>query len=439
MSNRVLIVGATGTFGRRLTEHLAATTDFEIIVGARRLPTAHDFAALLRGRFPDLVIEPRALDASTVTPGDLRDLGAWCVVDTAGPFQGSRQRLAEIAIAAGCHYVDISDARDFVAVFPRLDAAAKCAAVLAVTGASSTPALGQLVLDHLVAGWRSIDSVEIAISPGNRQPRGLSVVKAILSGAGRPMKVYEGGRWSISRGMSGLVRRRMPGLGNRWLFLIDTPDLDLIPARFAPQRFAIFRAGLELTFLHLGIWALSKVVVIGLLPSLVPLAGPLRWLAERLRTFGSGRGGMAVDVEGLDREGRPSLATWALVAHEADGPFIPVLPAAAVMRALAEGRITATGAMACIGLVSLSDMHREFSRYHIVTRCAKPLGNRKQPALDPRRDLQRGSVTPAHRSWRQKHGSDPPLRPQSGAPSRRQAVHQAPSAKTAAESARDEI
>src|SRR6516162_9881710 len=59
-------------------------------------------------------------------------------------------------------------------------------------------------------------------------------------------------------------------------------------------------------------------------------------------------------------------------------------------------------------------------------RGAKPLGNRKQPALDPRRDLQRGSVTPAHRSWRQKHGSDPPLRPQSGAPSRRQAVHQAP-------------
>jgi hypothetical protein len=117
MSNRVLIVGATGTFGRRLTEHLADTTDLEIIVGARRLPTAHDFAALLRGRFPDLVIEPRALDASTVTPSDLRDLGAWCVVDTAGPFQGSGQRLAEIAIAAGCHYVDISDARDFVAVF----------------------------------------------------------------------------------------------------------------------------------------------------------------------------------------------------------------------------------------------------------------------------------------------------------------------------------
>jgi saccharopine dehydrogenase-like NADP-dependent oxidoreductase len=148
MSNRVLIVGATGTFGRRLTEHLAATTDFEIIVGARRLPTAHDFAALLRGRFPDLVIEACVLDASTVTPSDLRHLGAWCVVDTAGPFQGSGQRLAEIAIAAGCHYVDISDARDFVAAFPRLDAAAKCAAVLAVTGASSIPALGQLVLDH---------------------------------------------------------------------------------------------------------------------------------------------------------------------------------------------------------------------------------------------------------------------------------------------------
>jgi hypothetical protein len=46
-------------------------------------------------------------------------------------------------------------------------------------------------------------------------------------------------------------------------------------------------------------------------------------------------------------------------------------------------------------------------------RGAKPLGNRKQPALDPGRDPQRGSVTPAHWSRREKYGGDPPLRPQS--------------------------
>src|SRR2546430_4343015 len=39
------------------------------------------------------------------------------------------------------------------------------------------------------------------------------------------------------------------GLGRRWLFLIDTPDLDLVPQRFAPRRDALWRAGLELTLL----------------------------------------------------------------------------------------------------------------------------------------------------------------------------------------------
>jgi hypothetical protein len=44
----------------------------------------------------------------------------------------------------------------------------------------------------------------------------------------------------------------------------------------------------------------------------------------------------------------------------------------------------------------------------------RPLGNRKQPSLEPRHHLRRGSVTPAHRPRRQEHGSRPPLRPQSG-------------------------
>src|ERR1700686_2412057 len=98
----------------------------------------------------------------------------------AGPFQGAGYRLARAAIAAGLHYVDLADARDFVAGFGALDAAARAAGVVALSGASSTPALSHAVLDRLTKGWRSIDTVDIAISPGNRSaPRGLSVIRAI--------------------------------------------------------------------------------------------------------------------------------------------------------------------------------------------------------------------------------------------------------------------
>src|SRR4029077_11869572 len=56
----------------------------------------------------------------------------------------------------------------------------------------------------------------------------------------------------------------------------------------------------------------------------------------------------------------------------------------------------------------------------------RSLGDRKQAALGSRRDIRRGPVTPTHRSWCQKHGGGPPLRPQSGPPSRRQTINQAP-------------
>jgi saccharopine dehydrogenase-like NADP-dependent oxidoreductase len=368
MSRRVVVIGGTGAFGGRLVEGLLATSDLAVVIAARRRQPAEQAAAALRARYPGRVIETCALDASVITAADLRRLDAWCVVDAAGPFQGAPPRVAEAAIAARCHYVDLADARAFVAAFPCLDGAARAAGVLAVTGASTTPGLGQAALDALVRDWQRLDRVEIAISPGNRQPRGLSVVKAILAGAGQPVCAFRDGRWTDLRGMSLLTRRRMPGLGRRWLFLIDAPDLDLVPLRFKPRCDALWYAGLELTVLHLGVWALSHLVAAGLLRSLVPLARPLRAVADWFLAAGTGRGGMMVEAQGIDRAGRAVVATWALVAREAGGPHVPVLPALAVVRALAAGRLARTGAMACAGLIPLSDFAGDFARLRIVTR-----------------------------------------------------------------------
>ena len=54
----------------------------------------------------------------------------------------------------------------------------------------------------------------------------------------------------------------------------------------------------------------------------------------------------------------------------------------------------------------------------------RPLGDRKQPSLEPRHRLRRGPVAPAHRPRRQEHGRRPPLRPQSNTSSCRQTIHQ---------------
>ncbi len=266
------------------------------------------------------------------------------------------------------HYVDLAYARDFVAGFAALDGEARAAGVVALAGASSTPALSHAVLDRLTAGWRYIDTIEIAISPGNRNsPRGLSVIRAILSYAGKPVRVFAGGDWTRQPGWGRPIRRDMPGLGKRWLSLCETPDLDLVPARFAPRQAAIFRAGLELSVMHLGLFLAGLLVQARLLPSLTPFARVLRWLAERAKGFGSDRGGMVVEAAGSDAAGNPVRATWSLVAEAGDGPVIPTLPALAVIRALAEGRLSRPGAGPCVGLLDLDWISREFMPYRIST------------------------------------------------------------------------
>ena len=305
------------------------------------------------------------IDRNSATVADIAALRAFCVVDAAGPFQNQDQRFARAVIEAGCHYVDLADARDFVAAFPALDALAKSHGVLAVTGASSTPALSHAVIDDLTRGWARVDSVEIAISPGNRVPFGLAVIKAILSYVGRPVRVWRYGRWTQAPGWGLLARRRFGDLGARLLSLCETPDLDLVPKRFSSVRTAIFRAGLELSVFHLAVLALSLPVRAGWIKSLVPLAEPLRDAAAFFRRLGSDCGGMLVEVTGVYGDGAHLSVTWTLIAEAGDGPQIPALPALCVIHALLDDRLSQRGAMPCVGIIDLATIEQQFKRFAI--------------------------------------------------------------------------
>ena len=293
----------------------------------------------------------------------------WLVIDAAGPFQDSDYRLPLAALAAGAHYIDLADSRSFVAGFEEaVGAAARAAGMLAVTGASSTPALSHAALAVMTHGWRQIDDILVAISPGARAPRGLAVVQAILSYVGRPVRVFRGGAWRRTYGWGELRLLRFPGVGRRWASVCDTPDLDLLPARFPIQGEALFLAGLTPWPLHLGLWALSWLVRLRLAPSLALLARPLRALAGLFSPFGSDRGGMIVEARGADAGGAPIHARWSLWAAPGVGPNTPAAPAAALARRLLEGRETRRGAFDCGGLLELDDILAELSDLPIDTR-----------------------------------------------------------------------
>jgi len=346
---------------------LAAWPEIELVLAARGLEALNVLSASLLAQGSRAQLKSQVFDRTR--PDALAGLRPWLVVDAAGPFQNSGYDLALAAVRCGAHYVDLADGRAFVAGFKNaLAGAAAEAGVLAVTGASSTPALSHAALELLVEGWRAIDAVTVAISPGARAPRGVAVVQAILSYVGQPVRVFRNGAWGYAAGWSGLRSFDMPGLGRRLTSICETPDLDLLPQRFPIQRSALFRAGLEPAPLHLSLSFLSLSVRSGLIASLQPFAGLLRLIASAFVVFGSDRGGMIVEASGEDAQGRPIHARWSLWADAGAGPNTPPAPAAALVRALVDDRETRRGALVCAGLLTRGDIMRELAAFPIHTR-----------------------------------------------------------------------
>ncbi|QTC90023.1 SDR family oxidoreductase [Brevundimonas goettingensis] len=355
---RVLVIGAGGVFGSRLARGLVRD-GFEVVVAGRSLARAEATKAEVGAA------SAVALDTRSLTPADLMATGASIVVDAAGPFQGAEPRVAKAAIAAGLHYVDLADGRDFVAGFGALDEAAKAAGVTALTGASSTPALSNAALDALTEGWTRIDSVEAAISPGARAPRGRSVTEAILSWLGRPVRVFEGGDWTERAGWGVVVTRDFGPAGRRRLSLCETPDLDVLAERFRPTDRALFMAGLVPGFAHWGGWLLAKLVnLTGADPR--SLTGLVIFLSRLAAPFGSDIGAMRVEATGRDGGGRAVRAVWLLIAPPGVGPVTPGIPAVTAVKALAMGRMQ-PGARVCVGELSLSELEAELARHGITT------------------------------------------------------------------------
>jgi saccharopine dehydrogenase-like NADP-dependent oxidoreductase len=361
---RVLLIGAAGVFGSRLAEGLARS-GFDLILAGRSRPRAEALAAKLRAAWPQARIDSLALDATQVTPDMLRASGAGLVVDAAGPFQGAAPVVARAAVAAGLHYVDLADARDFVGGFGVLDAKASAAGVVALTGASSTPALSHAALEAMTAGWGRIDRVEAAISPGARAPRGPSVVAAVLHWFGRPVRVFEDGDWRERSGWGRVVYRDFGAAGRRPVSLSETPDIDLMVSSFAPTSGALFMAGLQPAPLHWAAWATARLVAMTGLDAR-PFSGLLSRLSGIGARWGDDRGAMRVEATGVDANGRATRAVWLLIAPPGVGPYTPGLPALAAIKRIAAGGVT-PGARACTGELALSEIENEMAVIGIET------------------------------------------------------------------------
>lgn len=363
---RIVIIGGYGAFGARLVERLSANADFELVIAGRNHAKATTFCDKLRTTAV-AKLSAASLDATTCTPQKISQLNANIVVNASGPFQDQSYRVADSAISAGAHYVDLADGRSFVRDITKLNAKATHANVFVISGASTVPALSSAAVADLSNGLSELQRIEIAISPGNKFDPGVATTQSIFSYVGRPIIYRCQNRAQTVYGWQGLRRHSFPKVGRRWTSRVETPDLDLFPQRYPSLREIDVRAGLEVSLYHLGLWAASNLTRSGLISSLTFLAKPLLLVKQMLPWLGSDVGGMTVAVTGIDEDGKPIEKIWALSAKSGHGPYIPTLAAQIICERFAMGAPRSSGARPCFDEITLADFDAAMKNIDIAT------------------------------------------------------------------------
>jgi saccharopine dehydrogenase-like NADP-dependent oxidoreductase len=331
MPHRIVILGGYGNFGARVARALATEPHIQLVVAGRDVGSASSFVSTLGGLA--VACEAAALDHTAPDfSAKLHALRPNLVVHTSGPFQGQDYHVANATIDVGAHYLDLADGRAFVAGITSLDAMAQERGIVAISGASTLPALSSAVVDFLRPAFSRMDSIEICIAPGQKTPRGRATIEAILSYCGRPFPELNDGVWRRVHGWQGLRRWTHPERGVRWAARCDVPDLELFPAWLPTLRSVRFDASLELAISHIGLWVLAWLVRIGVIRHPEDFADTVLRFAKRLDRWGTDIGGMLVRVVGVGIDGQPLKPEWYLTARSGHGPEIPCIPAIVIAR-----------------------------------------------------------------------------------------------------------
>jgi saccharopine dehydrogenase-like NADP-dependent oxidoreductase len=365
---RVLVLGGYGNFGARICRALVADASIELLVGGRDATRASAFAAELNrthgGQACGVAVDWQSVHFSQA----LRGHGVELLIHTAGPFQGQNYAVAQACAQAAVHYIDLADGRRFVCDFAQaMQVPFAAANRVAISGASTVPALSSAVVDFLCLGWQRIDAIDMCIAPAQTAPRGVATLEAVLSYCGVPVQVWRKGQWQSEIGWAHPQRVEFQRLKARLGAVCDIPDLELFPTHYEVQGRMVFRAALEVGLSQRAFAVLAWLRQRGWLKNPSSLAGLLNAGAKLFDPLGSALGGMVVRVAGLNADGARTKRAWHIAADNDHGPEIPCMAAILLARRLAAGEPMEVGARACMGLHALSEFTPEFAKWGMVT------------------------------------------------------------------------
>lgn len=363
---RVTILGGTGIFGGRVARALAATDGVQVTVAGRDPRHGQSFALEIGASFACIDVGSRDALASALESCAL-------LIHAAGPFQGRDYTVARACVEHGVPYLDLADAREFVCGIGELDVPARARGVFVGSGASSVPTITYALAAELAGDFAEIDEIDIALSPGNQNPRGAATIGAVLGILGKPLKVWIDGAWRERRGWGDAAWLEFPpDVGRRRVHNCELPDLDLFPVLFG-ARTVRFRAGLELGLFNFVLSGLAALRRSRLAPDLTPLAPLARDVSLWFYSRGTKNGALAVWVRGRARGGGVLERKVALVTAD-DGPATPCSPSILLARKLLLGAGLPAGARTCAGLLTLDELLPHLAPLGIWCACGDDAG-----------------------------------------------------------------
>lgn len=361
---KTLILGGYGNFGARICRALVTEPSIELIIGGRDLKKSIALAAAIGGSAKGIEIDHTKADFSDA----LKQSGIKLLIHTAGPFQQQDYQVAKAAARAGANYIDLADGRRFVCDFRNnLDEIFRNSGCIAISGASTVPALSSAVVDHLCKGWQRIDSIDICIAPAQSAPRGKATLAAVLSYCGESLKVWNNGAWQSLRGWASPQPVQFERLQPRKGALCDIPDLELFPKYYNVTKRVMFRAAVEVGFAQKTFSVLAALRAWSIIPNPSQFASLLNFTAPALDFLGSSLGGMFVRVEGVKTDEKIYKKAWHIAAGNDHGPEIPCMAAILLARKISTKQISSAGAFACMSMLELKEFESEFAKWGMVT------------------------------------------------------------------------
>lgn len=343
MTNRVLIVGGTGTIGTRIVQLLNGLYGTELLIAGSTLHRTQATADEM---------QERALRVRAVDLRELPQLRPDVVIDASGSFQGRALDLPRACIAAGSAYLDIADDRDFVAGIATLDDAARHAGVAVLSGGGMVPCLSMAAVMVAAEGLDEVTGVTIWATPGLQLMVGHASYDGIVKAAGKRFEWKRGGMWRTAHAWQEPRSVDFPELGRRVLSAWNTPELDLLPARWPAIEEATVLGGVELGLLQHGLSLLGWMRRAGLHRLVSTITPAVLAIARSSATLGGAETGLLVSVSGRRRQ-HGLERRWLLHARSSDGRFLPAAPAAALTRALLARMLPPGARVASLGLYDI--------------------------------------------------------------------------------------